>query len=77
MTRFVVDPSAVLHLARTEAKVSSKHNLLAPTLLRSQVLSALYEAVRRDKLEPEAAREQLAHQAAEDQAPGRRRPAAP
>ena len=59
MTRFVVDSSAVLQLAKTEAKVSSKHKLLAPTLLRSQVLSALYEAVHRGKLSPETAREQL------------------
>jgi predicted nucleic acid-binding protein len=59
MTKFVVDSSVVLQLASTEAKVSSKHKLLAPTLLRSQVLSALYEAVHRGKLPAEAAREQL------------------
>jgi predicted nucleic acid-binding protein len=60
VTRFVVDSSAVLHLARAKAEVPSKHKLLAPTLLRSQVLSALYEAVRRGKLQPDAARAQLA-----------------
>ena len=59
MTKYVVDSSAVLHLASTEAKVSSKHKLLAPTLLRSQVLSALYEAVRRGELTDAIAREQL------------------
>jgi predicted nucleic acid-binding protein len=60
VTRFVVDSSAVLHLARAKAEVSSKHKLLAPTLLRSQVLSALYEAVHRGRLQPDAARAQLA-----------------
>lgn len=59
MSRFVVDPSAVLHLASTEAKVASKHQLLAPTLLRSQVLSALYEAVHGGKLPADDAHEQL------------------
>jgi len=59
MTKFVVDSSAVLQLASTHAKVSSKHKLLAPTLLRSQVLAALYEAADRGKLPPEVAREQL------------------
>jgi len=42
----VVDASAVLHLAGAGIKVSARHKLLAPTLLRSQVLSALHEAVR-------------------------------
>jgi hypothetical protein len=45
MTRFVVDTSAVLHLASAGIEVSRKHALLAPTLLRSQTLSALHEAV--------------------------------
>jgi predicted nucleic acid-binding protein len=60
MTRFVVDVSAVLHLASEDVKVSSKHELLAPTLLRSQVLSALHEAVRRGELSAEVARDRLA-----------------
>ena len=59
MTRFVVDSSAVLHLAKTEAKIAREHKLLAPTLLRSQVLSALYEVVQRGKLPADDAREQL------------------
>src|SRR5215207_5242128 len=50
MTRFVVDTSAVLHLASTAFEVPDKHELLAPTLLRSQTLSALHEAVHRGEL---------------------------
>jgi predicted nucleic acid-binding protein len=60
LSKFVVDVSAVLHLAGEDVEVSSSHQLLAPTLLRSQVLSALHEAVRRGELSDEVARERLA-----------------
>ncbi|HZR09929.1 MAG TPA: type II toxin-antitoxin system VapC family toxin [Myxococcales bacterium] len=59
MGRFVVDASAVLHLVRAELKVASAHKLLAPTLLRSQTLSALHEAVQRGELAADDARDQL------------------
>jgi predicted nucleic acid-binding protein len=59
MTRFVVDAGVVLDLARTEAKVGQAHELLAPTLLRSQTLSALHEAVQRGELPGDVARERL------------------
>lgn len=59
MTRFVVDAGAVLHLASEEIEVSDEHELLAPTLLRSQTLSILHEAVRRGELRAEVARERL------------------
>ncbi len=50
MTRFVVDASAVLHVASEGIEVSGEHELLAPTLLRSQTLAALHEAVARGEL---------------------------
>ena len=59
MTRFVVDAGAVLHLASAGVEVPAKHKLLAPTLLRSQTLSALHEAVQRGELPAEVARERL------------------
>ena len=59
MTRFVVDCGAVLHLAAEEIDVSSEHELLAPTLLRSQTLSALHEAVHRGEISEDVARERL------------------
>ena len=59
MTRFVVDVSAVLQLASSEVEVSGEHELLAPTLLRSQSLSALHEAVTRGELPADVARERL------------------
>ncbi len=60
MTRFVVDSGVVLHLASEGVEVSSAHELLAPTLLRSQTLSALHEAVQRGELPADVARERLA-----------------
>jgi predicted nucleic acid-binding protein len=60
MTRFVVDTGAVLHLANAEVDVSGAHKLLAPTLLRSQTLSALHEAVQRGEIPAEVARNRLA-----------------
>jgi len=60
MTKFVVDAGAVLHLASEEVEVSDAHKLLAPTLLRSQTLSALHEAVQRGEIPAEVARNRLA-----------------
>jgi predicted nucleic acid-binding protein len=60
MTRFVVDASAVLHLASEGIEVPAEHELLAPTLLRSQTLSALHEAVQRHELPADVARDRLA-----------------
>ena len=61
MTRFVVDAGAVLQLAKEEREIPKKHTLLAPTLLRSQALSHLHEAVHGGKLSPDAARERLTY----------------
>jgi predicted nucleic acid-binding protein len=60
VTRFVVDCGVVLRLANEGTAVSAEHQLLAPTLLRSQTLSALHEAVQRGELPPRAALDQLA-----------------
>jgi predicted nucleic acid-binding protein len=60
MTKYVVDASAVIHLAAEGIEVPSTHKLLAPTLLRSQVLSALHEAVQRGDVPADEARAQLA-----------------
>jgi predicted nucleic acid-binding protein len=59
MTRFVVDTGVVLHLATEGIEISDEHELLAPTLLRSQTLSALHEAVHRGDLPADLGRERL------------------
>ena len=55
MTRFVVDCGVVLHLASEGIEVPAEHELLAPTLLRSQTLSALHEAVHGGEIPPDVA----------------------
>ena len=60
MTRFVVDCGVVLHLASEGIDVPEEHELLAPTLLRSQALSALHEAVHRGEITEAVALERLA-----------------
>jgi predicted nucleic acid-binding protein len=46
VTRYVIDPDTALYLADHEIEIAGEHQLLAPTLLRSQVLSLLCRAVR-------------------------------
>jgi predicted nucleic acid-binding protein len=60
MTRFVVDCGVVLHLASQGVEVPPGHELLAPTLLRSQTLSVLHEAVYRGEVPREVALDRLA-----------------
>ena len=59
MTRFVVDCGVVLQLAGEGIEVPPEHKLLAPTLLRSQTLSALHEAVHEGKIAPDVALDRL------------------
>ena len=60
MTRFVIDAGVALHLAAEGIDVSSEHELLAPTLLRSQVLSMLHQAVHRGEITADMGQERLA-----------------
>jgi predicted nucleic acid-binding protein len=50
VTRFVVDGDTLLRIAAGEVEVEAKHQLVAPTLVRSQALSALYQAARRGEI---------------------------
>jgi predicted nucleic acid-binding protein len=50
VTRFVVDCDTLLRVAAGEIEVAPQHQLVAPTLVRSQALSALYEAARRGEI---------------------------
>jgi predicted nucleic acid-binding protein len=50
VARFVVDCETLLRIASGEVEVGAEHRLLAPTLVRSQALSALYEAARRGEI---------------------------
>jgi predicted nucleic acid-binding protein len=59
MTRYVIGPDVALVLARDQAAIRDEHQLLAPTLLRSQLLSQLYQAVQRGEITKEYADQQL------------------
>jgi len=59
VARFVVDCGVVLQLVSDGVDVAPEHELLAPTLLRSQTLSALREAVQKGELAADVARERL------------------
>jgi len=50
VTRFVVDCDTLLRIAAGEIEVAPGHQLVAPTLVRSQALAALYEAARRGEI---------------------------
>jgi predicted nucleic acid-binding protein len=50
VTRFVVDCETLIRIASGEIEVAAEHQLIAPTLVRSQALSALYEAARRSEI---------------------------
>jgi predicted nucleic acid-binding protein len=50
VTRFVVDRDTLLRIVAGEVDVAPGHQLVAPTLVRSQALSALYESARRGEI---------------------------
>jgi indolepyruvate ferredoxin oxidoreductase alpha subunit len=50
VSRFVVDCETLLRIAAGEIQVAPEHTLVAPTLVRSQALSALFEASRRGEI---------------------------
>jgi predicted nucleic acid-binding protein len=50
VTRFVVDCETLLRIAAGEVQVADGHQLVAPTLVRSQALAALYAAARRAEI---------------------------
>jgi predicted nucleic acid-binding protein len=52
MTRFVVDCDTLLRIAAGEIEVAAGHQLVAPTLVRSQALAALYQQARRGDISP-------------------------
>src|SRR5262249_44333538 len=59
MTRYVTGPDVAIRLARDQAVIRGGHQILAPALLRSQVLSLLYQAVRRGQMTRKDAEQQL------------------
>ena len=61
MARYVIGPDVAIELARDRVAVHGDHKLVAPTLLRSQMLALLYQAVRRGELTEKEAAARLDH----------------
>ena len=61
MTRFVIGPDVAIRLAHDQAVIGGEHQILAPTLLRSHVLSQLYQAVRRGDMTKQDAGQRLSY----------------
>jgi predicted nucleic acid-binding protein len=59
VTRFVVDCETLLRIAAGEVEVAPGHQLLAPTLVRSQALASMYRAARRGDVSPAEGREHV------------------
>ncbi len=59
LTRFVIGPDVAVRLVRDGTVVAAGHQLVAPTLVRSQVLSLLYREVGRGELTKKDADRQL------------------
>jgi predicted nucleic acid-binding protein len=50
MTKYVIGPDVAIQLAHDEAVIPAEHQILAPALLRSQLLSLLFQAVHRGEM---------------------------
>ena len=61
MARYVIGADVALRLAHDRVLVHDEHRILAPTLLRSQLLSLLYQAVNRGEMTKQEAEQRLDH----------------
>jgi predicted nucleic acid-binding protein len=55
VTKYVIGPDVALRLAQEDTVIADEHQLMAPTLLRSQLLTMLYRAVRQGEMTREDA----------------------
>ncbi|MDJ0337111.1 hypothetical protein [Cryobacterium sp. PH31-O1] len=58
MTRYVIDASTLLHLVSTGLRIDESHQIVAPSVIRSQALALLLTAVRAGDLTDAQAVEQ-------------------
>lgn len=59
MTKYVIGPDVAVRLAHDRAVIGAGHQILAPTLLRSQTLSLLYREVHRGEMTKKEAERRL------------------
>jgi len=58
MARYAIDACTLVHLVSNDLVVAPAHQLVAPNAIRSDALSLLYAAVRREELTERVALEQ-------------------
>ena len=61
MAKYVIGPDVAIRLAHDQVVIGAGDELLAPTLLRSQTLSLLYQEVHRGELTKKEAERRLDH----------------
>jgi len=61
VAKYVVDCETLLRIAAGEITVAPEHKILAPTLVRSQALAALYGASRRGEISKKEGLERVWH----------------
>jgi len=59
MTRYAIGPDVALRLAQGRVVVRDEHQLVAPALIRSELVSLLFQAVGRGELTKKEAEQQL------------------
>ena len=59
MTRFVIDAATLLHLVQENVPIIPQHQIVAPSLIRSQALSLLLQRARRGDLTESVALQHL------------------
>jgi predicted nucleic acid-binding protein len=59
MTKYVIGPDVAIRLAHDQAVIGDENQILAPTLLRSQMLSLLYQVVRSGEMTKRDAEQRL------------------
>jgi predicted nucleic acid-binding protein len=59
VTKYVIGADVAIALAHRQAMIRDENQILAPTLLRSQMLSLLYQAVRRGEMTKKDADQRL------------------
>ena len=59
MTRYAIDAAIALRLIRDASDADRRHQLVAPSVLRSHALSLLYRDVRDGRITEEEGRQQL------------------
>jgi predicted nucleic acid-binding protein len=59
MTSYVIGPDVAIRLAHEQAVIGDEHQIVAPTLFRSQTLSLLFQEVRRGEMTKKDAERRL------------------